>query len=229
MPVFLLNDEFVFPPVELADESGVIAIGGDLKPERLLLAYKSGIFPWFNENEPILWWSPDPRFVLFPENLHVSKSMRKVLKKQLFEIRYDSAFREVMSSCRKFRLENDDGTWITEEMIEAYYDLYKLGFAHSVEAWQDGRLVGGLYGICLGKCFFGESMFSLVENASKACLIQLSHDLEKLGFLFIDSQVYTKHLESLGAIDISRAEYLKLLEKGLKSETLKGNWHDCFK
>jgi leucyl/phenylalanyl-tRNA--protein transferase len=224
MSIFLLNEELIFPPVNLADPSGVLAIGGDLSTERLLLAYRSGIFPWFNDNEPILWWSPDPRFILFPDKLHVSKSMQKVLKKQLFDIKYDTAFKEVISSCRKTRIDNNEGSWITQSMIDAYCNLNKLGYAHSVEAWHEGNLVGGLYGVSLGRCFFGESMFSIMENSSKACLITLVNDLIKYDFLFIDCQVYTKHLSSMGAIDIPRSDFLKLLSCGLNHSTITGNW-----
>jgi leucyl/phenylalanyl-tRNA---protein transferase len=227
MPVYLLNEEMIFPPVELADPSGVLAVGGDLSVDRLVLAYSSGIFPWFNENEPLIWWSPDPRFVLFPDKLHVSRSMQKIMKKNLFVIKYDTAFKEVMSSCRNMRV-NKEGTWITHDMIKAYCKLHNLGLAHSVEAWQDDRLVGGLYGVSLGACFFGESMFCAVENASKSCLIKLTEDLKKRDFLFIDSQVYTRHLESLGAVDIPRIEYMSLLNEGLKMKTLKGSWTNLF-
>ncbi len=212
MPVFLLNDELVFPEVEHATEEGIVAIGGDLRPERLLLAYASGIFPWYSNGEPIIWWSPDPRFVLFPSELKVSGSMRKILRQGVFDITFDKVFERVIEQCRRIKRKGQRGTWITPEMQKAYIRLFKLGFAHSVEAWKDGELAGGLYGVSLGKVFFGESMFSRVSNASKACLVTLVEHLAEMGFELIDSQVYTRHLETLGAREIPRSEYLTLLK-----------------
>ncbi len=212
MPIFLLNDELVFPEVEHATDEGILAIGGDLRPERLLLAYASGIFPWYSNGEPIIWWSPDPRFVLFPPELKVSRSMRKILKQGVFSITFDKAFERVIEQCRRIKRKGQRGTWITPEMQKAYIRLYKLGFAHSVEAWKDGELAGGLYGVSLGKVFFGESMFSKASNASKACLVTLVEHLAKMGVELIDSQVYTRHLETLGAREIPRSEYLTLLK-----------------
>jgi leucyl/phenylalanyl-tRNA--protein transferase len=221
MPIYRLKHQIIFPNPELADEDGILAIGGDLSPERLLLAYSNGIFPWFSENEPIIWWSPDPRFILFPEEIKVSKSMSKLLKRGVYSITFDNCFRDVISHCANLRTE---GTWITPDMIEAYCKLNELGFAHSVETWFEGKLVGGLYGISLGVCFFGESMFSTMSNASKAALIVLTEQLKKKKFLFIDCQVHTNHLESLGAKHISRKDFLELLYKGLEAKTLRGSW-----
>lgn len=215
MTIYRLNKELIFPHPSLAEKEGLLAVGGDLSPERLLLAYCNGIFPWFSEDQPILWWSPDPRFILFPENIIISHSMKKVLKKQTFNITYDKCFREVITNCGKLR-ENKEGTWITQSMIEAYCRLNCLGYAHSAEAWYDGRLVGGLYGVVIGKCFFGESMFSIMSNASKAAFITLTQKLIEKNFLLIDCQVYTKHLESLGAVYVPREEFLQLLKKGVQ-------------
>ena len=220
MPIYRLTSDLIFPHPSLSNEDGLLAIGGDLSVERLLLAYENGIFPWC-EGQPILWWSPDPRFILYPKNLKVSKSMKKLLKKNLYRVTFDKCFRKVITLCRELR---SDETWITNEIIESYCTLHNLGFAHSVETWLNDELVGGLYGVSLGKCFFGESMFSLMDNASKTALITLTVKLIQLGFHFIDCQVYSKHLESLGAIKIPKEQFLKELEKGLKFETLRGNW-----
>ncbi len=223
MPVFRLIEDPVFPPPELASREGVLAIGGDLSPERLLQAYRMGIFPWYSRGEPILWWSPDPRFVLFPQELKVSRSMRQFLKKDVLHITFDRHFRGVMEECRKPR-KDDQGTWIHDGIMEAYEKLHALGYAHSVEAWMDGELAGGLYGVSLGRCFFGESMFTKVSNASKAALITLTRKLQSLGFTLIDCQVYTDHLQSLGARMITRSQFLKILEGALNEETLRGHW-----
>ena len=223
MPIYRLTKELIFPHPYLSDENGLLAIGGDLSPDRLLLAYSMGIFPWFNENDPILWWSPDPRFVLFPEKVKVSRSTKKLMKKDIFDITFDTAFRSVINKCSKTR---QDATWITPQMQEGYIKLHELGFAHSVEVWHEGHLVGGLYGVTLGKCFFGESMFSLMSNASKLALINLCQELLQKEFLFIDCQVYTKHLESMGAEMISRVDFLELLKKGLSFQTTKGLWQN---
>ncbi|HET6460438.1 MAG TPA: leucyl/phenylalanyl-tRNA--protein transferase [Syntrophales bacterium] len=223
MPIFRLGDEITFPPVHLTSGNGILAIGGDLSPDRLLTAYRQGIFPWYSEGDPIIWWSPDPRFVLFLEELRVSRSMMKVLRRRTFSITYDHKFREVIMSCQKARRKHD-GTWITDDMLEAYCTLHNLGMAHSTEAWHEGKLVGGIYGVSLGRCFFGESMFSLMSNASKAALIDLVYRLKELKFRFLDCQVYTAHLERLGARYISRKEFIELLNAGLQCETLPGNW-----
>lgn len=204
-------------------KSGLLAVGGDLSSERLLAAYREGIFPWYSEGEPLLWWSPDPRFVLFPKELRVSRSMRQFLKKQPFRITFDHAFRSVIAACGKPR-PGQDGTWITQAMQEAYIALHELGYAHSVEVWQEGSLVGGLYGISIGRAFFGESMFSTSANASKAALITLVSGRPDLDFNLIDCQVETPHLGSLGARPIPRREFIALLKESLRNETYRGNW-----
>ena len=229
MTVFALEKEIVFPPVSLADDNGIIAVGGDLSVERLIEAYASGIFPWFSEGDPILWWSPDPRFVLYPGELKISKSMRQVINRNHFEITYDKAFNDVIVACGKIERPLQDGTWITSDMIESYNELHKLGYAHSVEAWSDGELVGGLYGISLGSMFFGESMFSTKSNASKAAFITLIKKLEERGFDLIDCQVYTEHLESLGAREVSRDQFINQIELFIENPTHVGNWSDFLK
>ncbi len=218
MSIFQLTDELVFPHPSYAREDGLLAVGGDLSCERLLLAYNYGIFPWYSEDEPILWWSPNPRFVLFPKDLKVSSSMRKFLRKEVYRVTFDTVFREVITLCGKLRSGN---TWITNDMIESYCKLHELGFAHSVEVWYEEKLVGGLYGIRMGSCFFGESMFSTMDNASKTALISL---INKMNFSIIDCQVYSKHLESLGAVNLERNIYLELLYKYLENDTVKGKW-----
>ena len=223
MPVYRLIDEAVFPPAEEAEESGLLAIGGDLSPERLLAAYREGIFPWYTEGEPILWWSPDPRFVLFVEELHVSRSMRQFLKKEMVQVTFDNAFDRVIFFCSKPR-PGQNGTWITAEMREAYLNLYNLGFAHSVEVWKDKALVGGLYGVSLGRLFFGESMFSEMPNASKAALIKLSSFLRERGFSVIDCQIGSRHLGDLGARFVPRETFSRILTDSLQYDTLRGNW-----
>ena len=225
MPVYRLPDAVRFPPVDHAEKNGLLAVGGDLSPERLLTAYREGISPWYADGEPILWWSPDPRFVLFPVELHVSRSMRQFLKKRTVRITFDRAFRKVISACRKPR-PGQNGTWITREMLEAYCALHDLGYAHSVEVWQETRLAGGLYGISLGRAFFGESMFSAIPNASKAALITLVENLGRRGFDLIDCQVETAHLAGLGARPIPRSEFGALLRRSLRHKTLRGNWRD---
>lgn len=220
--MYLLDERLIFPPAEDADRRGIVAIGGDLSKERLLLAYRSGIFPWYNEDDPILWWSPNPRFILFPDEFRVSKSLKKVLKKKIFTVTFDKAFKDVITMCKDLR--SKSGTWITDEMLEAYVALHNEGYAHSVEAWYEDSLVGGLYGVSLGKAFFGESMFHIKENASKVALVYLVEFAKNNSFLFIDSQVYTEHLASLGAKNIARKKYLDLLKLALQGETIKGSW-----
>lgn len=212
MPVFRLGDSHDFPPAHLAAADGLLAIGGDLHPDRLLNAYRNGIFPWYNESEPILWHAPDPRFVLFPDKLKVSKSMQQVLRSGRFRISYNLAFEGVMEACRKVPREGQAGTWIQPEMIESYTELHKRGFAHSVECWEERELVGGLYGICLGSCFMGESMFALRSNASKAAFITL---LNEHAFKLIDCQVHTDHLASLGAELIPMQQFDQNLRSAL--------------
>ncbi|HXB06013.1 MAG TPA: leucyl/phenylalanyl-tRNA--protein transferase [Puia sp.] len=211
MSLFILNNELLFPPVHLAEPDGLLAIGGDLSTERLLVAYRHGIFPWY-EGQHILWWCPDPRFVLFPEELRESKSMKQLHKHNAFTFRTDTAFREVIGNCKAIARRGQESTWITDEVRSAYTRLHELGYAHSAEAWLDGELVGGLYGIRLGKVFFGESMFSKVSNASKYAFIRYVQQLQEEGVLLIDCQVYTEHLESLGARMIPRADFTALLD-----------------
>lgn len=201
----------MFPPVESADEDGLLAIGGDLKVDTLLLAYRSGIFPWYSKEDPIMWWSPDPRFVILPGHLHVSTSMEKVLKKNEFDIRYNTAFEEVVRHCAKAKRKGQRGTWITEEMIRAYVALHEAGHAMSGEAWKKDKLVGGFYGVKLGQCFFGESMFSKVPNASKAAFLSFARNFFAQGGQLIDCQVYTDHLATLGAQMIPRESFLRIV------------------
>lgn len=212
MPLFALDKTLVFPPVHLAESDGLLAIGGDLSPERLLLAYQSGIFPWY-EGDHILWWSPDPRFVLFPKELVVSKSMKGLIRKQAFQFTINTAFADVITHCKKITRKDQDGTWITDEVREAYIDLFHKGFAQSAEAWQNGELVGGLYGVRLGNIFFGESMFSKTSNASKFAFILFVQQLMREGVKIIDCQVYTEHLESLGARMIPRQSFIDILNR----------------
>jgi leucyl/phenylalanyl-tRNA--protein transferase len=210
--IAFLSDMLVFPDVEQANEEGLLAVGGDLSPERLLLAYQNGIFPWFNEDSLILWWSPDPRMVLFPGNIKISKSMRKVLRDQKFRLTTNTCFETVMEHCSTVKREGQEGTWITEEMRKAYLSLHDLGFAKSYEVWEDDELVGGLYGVDLGTIFCGESMFSLKDNASKFAFIKLAIELEEKKYQLIDCQLYTNHLASLGAIEIPRREFIQFLK-----------------
>ncbi|NLI58396.1 MAG: leucyl/phenylalanyl-tRNA--protein transferase [Clostridium sp.] len=225
MPIFQLTDDIIFPHPSLANEDGILAIGGDLSVERLLLAYANGIFPWYTDEQPIIWWSPDPRFVLFPKDIKISKSMNKFLRKNLYKVTLDTSFEKVIYMCADLRANN---TWITDEMMESYIMLHKLGFAHSVEVWYENSLVGGLYGVSLGNCFFGESMFSTMDNASKTALIFLSEKLMEKDFLLIDCQVYSKHLESMGALNIPRDRFLKFLKISSTKKTLIGNWSNYF-
>jgi leucyl/phenylalanyl-tRNA--protein transferase len=207
----ILSAAIEFPPVETALSEGILAIGGDLSPERLLLAYNSGIFPWFEDGEPITWWSPDPRMVLFLDELVVSKSMRNILNRNIFKVTFNQNFAEVISNCRSVNRDGQNGTWITDDMIDAYCKLNELGFAKSVEVWQDDELVGGLYGIDLGHVFCGESMFSKVSNASKVAFIALANKLKQENYLLLDCQVYNEHLESLGCCEIDRKDFMKII------------------
>jgi leucyl/phenylalanyl-tRNA--protein transferase len=212
MPLFALDKQITFPPVHLSEPDGLLAVGGDLSTERLLMAYRSGIFPWY-EGEHILWWCPDPRFILFPDELKVSKSMKVLLKRQAFEFTINRAFTEVINSCKTIPRKEQDGTWITDEVKKAYTRLHQLGFAHSAEVWQDGLLVGGLYGVRLGRIFFGESMFSKTSNASKYAFISYIEHLKTEGVQLVDCQVYTEHLESLGAKMIPRQIFMQELAR----------------
>lgn len=209
---YLLKDLF-FPPVTEADENGILAIGGDLTSERLKLAYRSGIFPWFEDDEPIMWWSPDPRMVLFPNELIVSKSMRNILNRRIFRVTFNQNFREVITNCKQITRDGQRGTWITNDMVEAYCRLHEEGIAQSVEVWQEDKIVGGLYGIDMGHVFCGESMFSKVSNASKVAFIALVDHLKKNQYQLLDCQVYNDHLASLGAREIDRADFMALLKK----------------
>lgn len=224
MPVFRLPDDNIFPPPHLAEESGLLAVGGDLSEARLLLAYSLGIFPWYSEGEPILWWSPDPRLVLLPDDLNISRSLRQTLNKKIFNITLDTAFEEVINNCAKVHRKDSGGTWITDDMIDAYIRLHHLGHAHSVEAWSDEKLVGGLYGVSLGSAFFGESMFTKKSNASKAAFATLVQQLARWGFSLIDCQLTTPHLISLGAHEMPRAEFLKMLKAALSKPAKQGTW-----
>ena len=212
MPIFVIEDENSFPPVHLAEPDGLLAIGGDLTPKRLIEAYKHGIFPWY-EGEYILWWSPNPRFILFPNELKISHSMKQMLKQETFEFSTNREFKRVIHECRISKRKDQHGTWITDAVEKAYSKMHELGHAHSAEAWKDGELIGGLYGIRLGKVFFGESMFSKKSNASKYAFIQFVQQLKTEGVELIDCQVYTSHLESLGARMIGREEFVQLLSK----------------
>ena len=211
MALIALNESIQFPPMEMADEDGLLAVGGDLSRERLLHAYCNGIFPWY-ENKYILWWCPDPRFVLFPEELKISSSMKQLLKKQSFEFTINRDFNAVISQCKAISRRGQDGTWITEEMRNAFNDLHAAGYAHSAEVWLNGELAGGLYGIRLGKIFYGESMFSRISNASKFGFIRYVEQLKSEGVELIDCQVYTSHLESLGARMIPRNQFLNQIK-----------------
>jgi len=225
----MLKTDIWFPDVEESTEEGIVAVGGDLSVERLILAYSRGIFPWYSsDRSPILWWSPNPRFVLFPENLIVSKSMRPYFNQNKFKVTWDQNFEDVIKNCQKIDREDQPGTWITSKMLAAYIQLHKKGYAHSVEVWLENELVGGLYGISLGKVFFGESMFAKVSNASKFGFISLVNQLKQKGFLLIDCQQETKHLESLGANAIKRKDFINILNHNKIEETYIGSWENYF-
>ena len=225
----MLKTDIWFPDVEESTEEGIVAVGGDLSVERLILAYSRGIFPWYSsDRSPILWWSPNPRFVLFPENLIVSKSMRPYFNQNKFKVTWDQNFEDVIKNCQKIDREDQLGTWITNKMLAAYIQLHKKGYAHSVEVWMGNELVGGLYGISLGKVFFGESMFAKVSNASKFGFISLVNQLKQKGFLLIDCQQETKHLESLGANAIKRKDFIDILNHNNIEETYIGSWENYF-
>lgn len=223
MPFFRLSKEIEFPPAWLARSDGLLCVGGDLSPARLLLAYENGIFPWFSENEPILWWSPDPRLVLFPDKINISRSLNRKIKKNLFTVRVNTAFEQTIDACAMPR--KDEGTWLVEDMIEAYTHLHKLGYAHSIETWRQDTLVGGLYGIGMGGAFFGESMFSLESDASKIALVMLAKYLKKNHFDLIDCQVQTPHLMRMGATDIPRNDFLDRLKHSVKRKDVQHLWH----
>jgi leucyl/phenylalanyl-tRNA--protein transferase len=223
MSVYILGNDPSFPPVEKSTKEGIVAIGGDLSSERLLNAYQNGIFPWYSEEGPILWWSPDPRLILFPDEVHISRSMRRLLNQNVFRISFDRNFLEVIKNCRQQRVDQE-GTWINEDMIMAYHKLHRMGYAHSIEVWKNEILVGGMYGVSLGACFFAESMFYTVSNASKFGFIKFAQILNHLKFNLLDCQVTSPHLQSLGAREISRDRFLSLLKASLMKDTITGNW-----
>ena len=212
MPVFRLIDDLIFPATDLAEPEGLLAIGGDLSPERLLMAYTSGIFPWYSEGEPLLWWSPSPRLVLFPEEFHLPRSLRRTINKNKFTVTADTAFADVIASCSKASHRDQDGTWITTAMQQAYIRLHELGFAHSIECWHEGTLAGGLYGVCIDSFFFGESMFTTITDASKVALATLIKEAPTLNIAIIDCQMTTEHLLRFGAREISREHFQEQLE-----------------
>jgi leucyl/phenylalanyl-tRNA--protein transferase len=223
VPVYALSRALVFPPPDHAVE-GLLAVGGDLSPERLLLAYRSGIFPWYDEGLPILWHSPDPRCVIVIEHLHVGRTLRRAIAKRTYDVRYDTAFELVIRACKQTPRRGQDGTWITDDMERAYARLHAMGYAHSVEAWEGEELVGGLYGVSLGHMFFGESMFAWRDNASKVALVALAERVKKWGFKVIDAQVPTPHTLAMGAEEWPRTEYLRVLREELAHATRRGSW-----
>lgn len=220
MAIYRLGEEPMFPNPHLAEEDGLLAVGGELNMDFIIEAYANGIFPWFNSDEPILWWSPNPRSVIFVDEIHISKSMKKFMKNTTYSVTMDKSFTEVLRACGEIREE----TWISDDIETAYTDLYDKGIAHSVEVWEGDRLVGGLYGVSLGKVFFGESMFSIEKNTSKLALIKLCRHLEKLGFEMVDCQVHNSHLERMGAKEISREEFLTILDRDIRKKGLYGRW-----
>ncbi len=225
MPVYRLSKDLVFPPPGLADPGGLLAVGGDLSPERLLLAYKNGIFPWYSEEDPILWWAPDPRLILRLEDLKISRSLAKTIRKSKFKVSIDTRFSSVITGCANHRGRDRDGTWITGDMKKAYMRLHELGYAHSVECWHNQELVGGLYGVSLGRAFFGESMFSSMSDASKVALVFLRDFLMLKHFHFIDCQLPTQHLIGLGAKEVARDNFHTYLDAALEYPSLVGPWH----
>ena len=214
MPIYQLTDEIMFPNPELAEEDGLLAIGGDLRWERLVLAYCNGIFPWYNEDDPILWWCTKPRFIIKPNEVRISKSMKRVFNRGEFKVTFNNDFEGVISNCKALR-EKGEGTWITDDMKEAYINLFNKGFALSVEVYKESKLVGGLYGVKIGRCFFGESMFSIETNASKVALISICKKLEWENYLFLDCQMHTNHLESMGGKFVSWGEFKSMLQEGI--------------
>ncbi len=227
MPIFWLTQELQFPDPHMTGKEGILAVGGDLSIERLLLAYKMGLYPWFNPEDPVLWWCPDPRFVVFPDEVKVSKSMRPYFNQKKFKVTFDQDFEGVITGCQRTPRKGQTGsTWLTEEMKTSYTELHEQGLCHSVEVWKEDELVGGLYGISMGKCFFGESMFATESNASKFGFITLVRKLREKDFWLIDCQQPTDHLISLGARGIPRKDFLELLRKNEKEETRLGDWNE---
>ena len=224
MTVHRLGSELVFPSPQEAEPDGLLAVGGDLSPERLLLAYSLGIFPWYEDGLPILWHSPDPRMALRPTELHLPRSLQRSLRGALFRLSLDTAFERVVHRCAEVPRPGQRGSWITADMIDAYMRLHELGFAHSAEAWRGDTLAGGLYGVSLGSCFFGESMFAEADDASKVAFATLVHQLERWDFTLVDCQVHTEHLERFGATEWPRARFLAELSEGIRAETRRGRW-----
>lgn len=224
MTIYRLFEEPVFPDPEEADPDGLLAVGGDLSPQRLLTAYANGIFPWYAEDSPILWWSTNPRLILIPDEFHIPRSLRRVLNKELFSFTMDTDFEAVIHGCADMPRPEQDGTWILKEMKEAYILLHELGYAHSVEAWQEGELVGGLYGVSLGAAFFGESMFFKVSDASKAAFCMLVNQLKKWNFSFVDCQQTTRHLLRFGAREVQRFRFMSMLREAMENPTREGMW-----
>lgn len=218
------SNQLIFPDPSNANPEGLLAYGGNLEPETLIQAYTQGIFPWYDDSSPIMWWSPDPRMILFPEEIKISDSLKHKLYSGKYSCSFDKSFKEVISQCARVPRTGQKGTWITDEMQKAYFKLHKMGLAHSVETWENDQLVGGLYGISLGSAFFGESMFHLKPDASKLALYHLNEHIKKWNFDFIDAQTPTSHLKSMGAKEISRERFLKLLEKSMKKPTKTGSW-----
>jgi leucyl/phenylalanyl-tRNA--protein transferase len=227
MPIYRLTRHLAFPPVELADDDGLLAVGGDLSTDRLILAYRSGIFPWPSEGVPLAWWAPDPRFVLYPEAFHVPASLRRVVRKAPYRITFDRDFASVIRGCGTAPRPGQDGTWITPAMIRAYERLHAAGYAHSVEAWRGDTLAGGLYGVALGACFFGESMFTRAPDASKCAFVDLVRRLTARGCTLIDCQVPTDHLARFGANAVPRERFMRDLAAALRVATPPGPWRDA--
>jgi len=224
MPIYMLTEELRFPPPEGASPEGIVAIGADFRPERLLLGYAQGIFAWPSEGLPLLWFSPDPRFALDPRHAHLPRSLRKLMRKKPFEIRFDTAFAQVIRNCAETPREGQRGTWITDELMEGYEALHELGYAHSIEAWQNEQLVGGLYGVALGKAFFGESMFAHAPDASKCAFATLLGQLVAWDFTLVDCQVHTEHLARFGAENWPRARFLRDLRRAVAQDSIRGKW-----
>ncbi len=225
MPVFQLTDDIIFPPVEYAEPDGLLAIGGDLSPTRLLSAYRQGIFPWSSEGEPILWWSPAPRLVLFPEDFHLPRRLARTMRQKTLTVTVDQSFADVITACGELRRKSGEGTWITEDMLTAYIRLHELGFAHSVECWSEHTLIGGLYGLCLDRVFFGESMFSRQTDGSKVALATLVRFSEQLNIRMIDCQMTTQHLLRFGSREVNREMFQDLLEQFIQDMAPQKKWH----
>jgi len=224
MPIFQLDEQIVFPSPELAEPNGLLAVGGDLSVERLVVAYRLGIFPWYSENDPILWWFTSPRFVLYPQELIIPKRLRRQMKNESFTVTFDHAFSKVIRACAYLRRSNDEQTWITDEMINSYTKLHKLGYAHSVECWQDNELAGGLYGVVLDRVFFGESMFTKISDSSKICFVHLVQRLKKHNFRLMDCQITTRHLLQFGAKEISGKMFRMELKNSITNLSADGAW-----